>query len=45
MVTPVRSVCPWEAVDWTKKDGMFLWSADGPPPPDFGQNYEADAHS
>ena len=33
--------CPWEAVDWTKKDGMFLWSADGPPPKDFGQNYEA----
>lgn len=32
----------WEAQDWTKKDGMFLWSADGPPPPDFGKNYEAD---
>lgn len=31
----------WEAKDWTKKDGMFLWSADGPPPPDFGKNYEA----
>lgn len=30
----------WEPVDWTKKDGMFLWSADGPPPPDFGRNYE-----
>ena len=30
----------WEAQDWTKKDGMFLWSADGPPPPDFGRNYE-----
>lgn len=30
----------WQAVDWTKKDGMFLWSADGPPPPDFGRNYE-----
>lgn len=30
----------WQATDWTKKDGMFLWSADGPPPPDFGQNYE-----
>ncbi len=35
----------WQPEDWTKKDGMFLWSADGPPPPDFGQNYEADAHS
>ncbi|MEQ9661368.1 MAG: VOC family protein [Parasphingopyxis sp.] len=31
----------WEAQEWTKKDGMFLWSADGPPPPDFGKNYEA----
>ena len=31
----------WEAKEWTKKDGMFLWSADGPPPPDFGKNYEA----
>ncbi|MEJ1969427.1 MAG: VOC family protein [Rhizomicrobium sp.] len=30
----------WKPVDWTKKDGMFLWSADGPPPPDFGKNYE-----
>jgi catechol 2,3-dioxygenase-like lactoylglutathione lyase family enzyme len=30
----------WKAVDWTKKEGMFLWSADGPPPPDFGRNYE-----
>jgi catechol-2,3-dioxygenase len=30
----------WEAQEWTKKDGMFLWSADGPPPPDFGKNYE-----
>lgn len=30
----------WEAKEWTKKDGMFLWSADGPPPPDFGRNYE-----
>jgi catechol 2,3-dioxygenase-like lactoylglutathione lyase family enzyme len=32
----------WKPVDWTKKDGMFLWSADGPPPPDFGRNYEID---
>ena len=31
----------WEPAEWTKKDGMFLWSADGPPPPDFGKNYEA----
>lgn len=31
----------WMPADWTKKDGMFLWSADGPPPPDFGKNYEA----
>ena len=30
----------WRPVDWTKKDGMFLWSADGPPPADFGRNYE-----
>lgn len=33
--------CAWEPSDWSKKDGMFLWSADGPPPPDFGTNYEA----
>ncbi|MCI4643800.1 MAG: VOC family protein [Hyphomonadaceae bacterium] len=32
----------WQDEEWTKKDGMFLWSADGPPPPDFGQNYEID---
>ncbi len=31
----------WRPEDWTKKDGMFLWSADGPPPSDFSQNYEA----
>jgi catechol 2,3-dioxygenase-like lactoylglutathione lyase family enzyme len=30
----------WASEEWTKKDGMFLWSADGPPPPDFGKNYE-----
>lgn len=30
----------WEPQEWTKKDGMFLWSADGMPPPDFGKNYE-----
>jgi len=34
--------CAWEPQDWSKKDGMFLWSADGPPPPDFGQNYEVE---
>lgn len=33
---------PWEPKEWTKKDGMFLWSADGMPPPDFGRNYELD---
>lgn len=32
----------WETADWTKKDGMFLWSQDGPPPSDFGRNYELD---
>lgn len=32
----------WDPQDWTKKDGMFLWSADGSPPPDFGTNYELD---
>lgn len=31
----------WQPVDWTKKEGMFLWAADGPPPKDFGTNYEA----
>lgn len=30
----------WDVREWTKKDGMFLWSADGPPPADFGKNYE-----
>lgn len=33
----------WQDKEWTKKDGMFLWSADGPPPPDFGKNYELGA--
>jgi catechol-2,3-dioxygenase len=32
----------WEPQEWTKPAGMFLWSADGKPPPDFGQNYELD---
>ncbi len=31
----------WEPTEWTKQSGMFLWSADGPPPQDFGTNYEA----
>ncbi|RME65824.1 MAG: hypothetical protein D6782_05465, partial [Alphaproteobacteria bacterium] len=29
----------WKARDWGK-DGMFLWASDGPPPADFGQNFE-----
>lgn len=32
----------WEPTEWTKPAGMFLWAADGPPPPDFGTNYEAE---
>ncbi len=32
----------WEVDDFTKQDGMFLWAADGPPPKDFGTNYEAE---
>jgi catechol-2,3-dioxygenase len=32
----------WEPKEWTKPAGMFLWSADGKPPPDFSQNYELD---
>ena len=36
----ITADCDWEPQEWTKKDGMFLWSADGPPPQDFGQNYE-----
>lgn len=32
----------WEPQEWTKQNGMFLWSADGKPPSDFGQNYELD---
>lgn len=38
----IPAQCDWEAIEWTKQDGMFLWSADGPPPPDFGRNYEID---
>lgn len=36
----IPSEAEWEPREWTKKDGMFLWSADGMPPPDFGKNYE-----
>lgn len=32
----------WDAKEWTKPAGMFLWSADGKPPADFGRNYELD---
>ena len=28
----------WEAKHWKKEEGLFLWSNDGPPPPDFPQN-------
>ncbi|MFT3695548.1 MAG: VOC family protein [Kofleriaceae bacterium] len=28
----------WEARDWPKEQGLFLWSSDGPPPPDFPKN-------
>jgi catechol 2,3-dioxygenase-like lactoylglutathione lyase family enzyme len=28
----------WEARDWKKEEGLFLWSNDGPPPPDFPRN-------
>lgn len=38
----ITADCVWPEREWTKKDGMFLWSADGPPPPDFGKNYEAE---
>jgi catechol 2,3-dioxygenase-like lactoylglutathione lyase family enzyme len=29
---------PWEARSWSKEQGLFLWSNDGPPPPDFPKN-------
>lgn len=32
----------WEVDEFTKQNGMFLWAADGPPPSDFGTNYEAE---
>lgn len=38
----ISADCDWQAEEWTKKDGMFLWSASGPPPEDFGRNYELD---
>lgn len=28
----------WEARHWPKEQGLFLWSSDGPPPPDFPKN-------
>ena len=28
----------WEAKSWSKEQGLFLWSNDGPPPPDFPRN-------
>jgi catechol 2,3-dioxygenase-like lactoylglutathione lyase family enzyme len=28
----------WEARHWSKEQGLFLWSNDGPPPPDFARN-------
>lgn len=30
--------CAWEARSWSKQEGLFLWSTDGPPPPDFPRN-------
>jgi catechol 2,3-dioxygenase-like lactoylglutathione lyase family enzyme len=32
----------WEARSWPKERGLFLWSSDGPPPPDFPQNLAQD---
>ena len=37
----IRADQAWEARDWGKKEGMFLWSEDGPPPEDFAHNYYA----
>jgi catechol 2,3-dioxygenase-like lactoylglutathione lyase family enzyme len=28
----------WEPRSWSKEQGLFLWSVDGPPPPDFPRN-------
>jgi catechol-2,3-dioxygenase len=36
----IPSESEWQPQEWTKKEGMFLWSADGMPPSDFGKNYE-----
>jgi catechol 2,3-dioxygenase-like lactoylglutathione lyase family enzyme len=33
----------WEARHWSKEQGLFLWSNDGPPPPDFPRNLLGDA--
>jgi catechol-2,3-dioxygenase len=38
----IPATSEWDAQEWTRKNGMFLWSADGMPPPDFGRNYELD---
>ena len=38
----ITADCEWEVEDWTKQNGMFLWSASGPPPANFGTNYEAE---
>lgn len=28
----------WECKNWPKEQGLFLWSSDGPPPPEFPKN-------
>jgi catechol 2,3-dioxygenase-like lactoylglutathione lyase family enzyme len=28
----------WEPRSWPKEQGLFLWSSDGPPPPEFPRN-------
>lgn len=33
----------WEARTWSKEQGLFLWSNDGPPPPDFPRNLLGEA--
>jgi catechol 2,3-dioxygenase-like lactoylglutathione lyase family enzyme len=33
----------WEAKRWPKEQGLFLWSTDGPPPPDFPKNLQGGA--
>ena len=36
----VPDTAKWEAKDWGVEEGFFLWSASGPPPADFIQNFE-----